>query len=603
MGHRQTVLFGTRSGGRDAGTKSQGKELEKNIKHIDVLIIGGGPSGSYAASVLAREGINVAVLESSKFPRYHIGESLIPSIRHYLRFIGAEEKLENYGFIRKPGSAIKFNQFKREGYTDFVALGHNNNAWNVDRSEFDLLLLNHARSSGAAVYEQTKVTSVSFSSDNPTKPVSVSWSHVLPPSPLSPPASPMMTSNPRTPGNVVSTPVEGTTTFGHLIDASGRAGILSTVYLKNRHFTASLKNIAVWGYWTGVGTYGSGTTRHGSPWFEALTDESGWAWFIPLDKGRTSIGIVMNQDMYNARNKSDEPLVSLFALHVAPNPTNSKTTARYLSDLSLAPGLLKLITAQGRMEAGSVKSASDFSYSAPNYAGRSYRIVGDAGAFIDPFFSSGIHLAMTSALSAASTICASIRGDCSEEEAAKWHTNRFSTSYTRFQVVVLSAYKQIRAQSDSVLADIDEDNYDRAFSLLRPVIQGAAEMGSRLSESELQKSLDFCVNLFNPTTPEQHQRLCSDHKIGKELLDVTAPLMDPATLDDCLHHHQSIPFHTDSCNDENDVLDARMILNKVNARKVVHSEYSINNLESEPLGGLVVRLKVGALGLSRAASL
>ncbi|KAG7090996.1 hypothetical protein E1B28_010063 [Marasmius oreades] len=555
-------------------------------KHVDVLIIGAGPGGSYAASVLAREGINVALLESSKFPRYHIGESLIPSIRHYLRFIGAEEKMENHGFVRKPGSAIKFNQFKREGYTDFVALGHNNNAWNVVRSEFDLLLLNHARSSGAAVYEQTKVTSVSFSSDDPVRPVSVSWTHVPPPSPLSPPASPIMDLKEfDSRRNVDSTPIEGVTTFGHLIDASGREGILSTRYLKNRHFNASLKNIAVWGYWTGVGTYGAGTPRHGAPWFEALTDESGWAWFIPLHKGKTSIGIVMNQELYNRKNKSDEPLVSPFAPDTAPNPTNSRMTARYLSNISLAPGLFKLITAEGRMETGSVKSASDFSYSAPAYAGRSYRIVGDAGAFIDPFFSSGIHLAMTSALSAASTICASIRGDCSEEEAARWHTSRFSTSYTRFQVVVLSAYKQIRAQSDGVLADIDEDNYDRAFSLLRPVIQGAAEMGSRLSESELQRSLDFCVNLFNPTTPEQHRRLFNDCKIK-----------------DFLHHRQCISSRAYSSDDEKDGSDARMILNKVNARRVVHSEYSINNLESEPLGGFVVRLKVGALGLGRVTS-
>lgn len=92
---------------------------------------------------------------------------------------------------------------------------------------------------------------------------------------------------------------------------------------------------------------------------------------------------------------------------------------------------------------------------------------------------------MTSALSAAATICASIRGHCSEATAAEWHTRRVSTSYTRsvnpsipsskcfkkyyrFQVVVLSAYKQIRSQSDDILSDIDEDNYDRAFSFLRP---------------------------------------------------------------------------------------------------------------------------------------
>jgi monoamine oxidase len=129
-------------------------------QHIDILVIGGGPAGTYAASVLAREGLEVAVLEAAQFPRsvlyrlviwsssnlcdrYHIGESLIPSVRHYLRFIDAEEKLSEYGFTRKvgivpfptvcyinpsssvtqPGSAIKFNQFKREGWRNVGKYG------------------------------------------------------------------------------------------------------------------------------------------------------------------------------------------------------------------------------------------------------------------------------------------------------------------------------------------------------------------------------------------------------------------------------------------------------------------------------------------------
>jgi hypothetical protein len=119
------------------------------------------------------------------------------------------------------------------------------------RSEFDDILLNHARSSGASVYEQTKITSLSFSSSDPSQPVSASWTHTT------------------KDGEKTS----GTTTFGHLIDASGRAGIMSTGYLKNRHFNTSLKNIAVWGYWKGTSSYGVGTRREGAPFFEALTSE------------------------------------------------------------------------------------------------------------------------------------------------------------------------------------------------------------------------------------------------------------------------------------------------------------------------------------------
>ncbi|KAK7057507.1 Sulochrin halogenase [Favolaschia claudopus] len=595
-----------------------------------VLVIGGGPAGSYAASVLAREGISVTVLEAAKFPRYHVGESLIPSVRHYMRFIGADSKLANYGFVHKPGSAIKFNQFKREGYTDFMALGTDNAAFNVTRSEFDHLLMNHARSSGVSVYEQTKVTSISFSPTDSKRPISASWSHIPPPSPLSPPASPTTTTHVIPEQPVEPHVVTGTTTFTHLIDASGRAGVMSTMYLKNRHFNSSLKNIAVWGYWKEAGTYGLGTAREGSPWFEALTDASGWAWFIPLHNGTTSVGVVMNQKVYHEKIKEDAKQI-YFSSSSAPNPSASKTVDHYLCNIGLAPGVLKLL-GTAVMQTGSVKSATDYSYSAPLYADRGFRIIGDAGAFIDPFFSSGVHLALTSALSAAATICASIRGDCTESFAADWHTKRVSTSYTRFQVVVLSAYMQIRnSQSADVLSDINEDNFDRAFYLLRPgrfltlnatsflmlfcfsVIQGAGDMGKLLSETELQKSLDFCVNLFSPTSPEEHHRVASQPQISQKLLDVTAPLVDPAILEKALHvehialSSQKHPPATKKRLNNRDrsaseVAETRMVLNKINARRIVHAEYAINNFESEPIAGYVVKLEKGSLGLRRPSS-
>ncbi|KAF8736524.1 hypothetical protein AX14_014424 [Amanita brunnescens Koide BX004] len=582
-------------------------------KHSKVLVVGGGPAGSYAAAALAREGFQVTLFEATKFPRYHVGESLIPSVRHCLRFIGAEDKLANYGFVRKPGSAIKFNQYKREGYTDFIALGLNNNAWNVVRSDFDQMLLNHARSCGVSVYERTKVESISFCDRDPTKPIFATWSHTSPPAPPSPPSTP--SHSPRRPcaeltGDLsTSTSTRGVTKFSYLIDATGRAGIMSTRYLKNRRFNASLRNVAVWGYWTDVGVYGKGTTREGAPWFEALTDESGWAWFIPLHDGTTSIGIVMNEKAY-AESAKEALFSSPFVSEHMPLLHASSTASRYISTLSLAPGLVDLVNPYGRLVQGSIRSASDFSYSAPSYAGNGYRIIGDAGAFIDPFFSSGIHLAFTSALSAASSVCASIRGHCSELQAAQWHSRRVATSYTRFQVVVLSAYKQIRAQNINVLSDISEDNYDRAFAFLRPVIQGASDMGTRLSESELQKSLDFCLNLFNPTSPEQHERLSRSGRIGKELLDVTAPVMNPVMLESALRVGQKSsntcyvePEDSELSSDSERASEIRMILRKINARRVVQSEYVVNNFELEPFDGYVARLETGKLGLVRVTML
>ncbi|KAF9268721.1 FAD/NAD(P)-binding domain-containing protein [Marasmius fiardii PR-910] len=555
-------------------TLSKSSSFQAPPKKVQILVIGGGPAGSYAASVLALEGLDVAVCESSKFPRYHIGESLLPSVRNYLRFIGAEKKVVDHGFTHKPGGAIKFNHFKREAYTDFVAIGQENSSWNVVRSEFDELLLKHARSCGASVFEQTRITSLTFAKDDPARPVSAAWTY----SPSS---------------DTIENPKEisGTIDFDYLLDASGRAGIMSTKYLKNRHFNQSLKNIAVWGYWRSVGSYGGGTTRAGAPYFEALKDESGWAWFIPINNGTTSVGIVRNLKIHNESKFSN---THPFVESAIPNPTNSKMVAHYASNLSLIPGIVDLITEKGVLVEGSVKSASDFSYSAPVYAGNGFRIAGDAGAFIDPFFSSGVHLALTSALSAAASICASIRGDCSETDAATWHTQRFSTSYTRFQLVVLSAYKQLRAQDLDVLSDVDEDNYDRAFAFIRPVIQGNADIGVRLYERELSECLDFCVKLFNPTSPEDHARLRENQTINSELLDLTAPVTSTAALDNVL---RVAPDTSTSLSEKEELEKTKDVLEKVNSRRVLHSEYSTSGFESEVLEGYRVRLKTGNLGL------
>lgn len=186
---------------------------------------------------------------------------------------------------------------------------------------------------------------------------------------------------------------------------------------------------------------------------QALTashsDGSGWAWLIPLHNGTTSVGVVMNQDFATALKKQ-----------------GSSTSQVYRKSLELAPNLRKLIS-NGELVTD-IKSASDFSYSASSYASPYVRIVGDAGCFIDPFFSSGVHLAMIGALSAATTICASIRNDCEESVAAKWHSTKVADSYTRFLLVVLSAYKQISNQNEPVLSDLGHDNLDQAFARFRP---------------------------------------------------------------------------------------------------------------------------------------
>ena len=340
--------------------------------------------------------------------------------------------------------------------TDFIAEGGPNHyTWNVIRSEADELLFRHAAKSGAKAFDGIKVNSVAFtplptSGSAPGRPISASYTRK-------------------------SDGLSDLIRFDYIIDASGRTGMLNTKYLKNRMYNQGLKNVANWAYWRTTAKYGGGTPRENSPYFEALTgtfrrplivpkttprmpsllmlvsiDESGWAWFIPLHNGTHSVGVVMNQEKMNMRKAASSVSAKEF----------------YLSSLKLAPRLNGYLS-EGEM-VSEIKSASDYSYNSSSYAFSHARVVGDAGCFIDPFFSSGVHLAITGALSAATTICAVIKGDCDEETAGIWHSNKVKEGYSRWLLVVLSAYKQMCNQSEPVLSDFGEDNFDRAFNFFKP---------------------------------------------------------------------------------------------------------------------------------------
>ncbi|KAJ7501502.1 putative halogenase [Mycena galericulata] len=529
----------------------------------DILVIGGGPAGSFAAAALAREGFEVTLLEREHFPRYHIGESMLPSCRPFMRFIGAEQKVIDYGFCVKVGAALKFNQTKREGYTDFINPDPNKAAWNVTRAEFDEILLGNAAENGVLVREGVSVTSIGFSCENDKQPVSAQWKSDT--------------------GN------SGEVKFKWLVDASGRNGIMSTKYLKNRKFNQALRSVAFWGYWTGAGMYAPGTNRENATWLEALVDESGWAWFIPLHGGRVSVGIVLKEESSRAKK----------AGFSGPDVN----TQHYHNQLKLVPGVTRLLANATFL--GEVKSAGDYSYSASHYAGPNYRIAGDAGSFarillaIDPFFSSGVHLAFGGGLSAASTIAASIRGQCTEDEAIRFHNEKTGTSYTRFLLVVLSAYRQITSQSVPVLSDIDEDNFDRAFDFIRPgtytayftiplshqfpVIQGAADTDPTVTEDILQSTMDFCEHALGLTDPELHKEVAK--RVDPKLMADDGPLLGPKDV-------------AAIAGDDEEV---EAVLRRIQSRKAVEAIHWQPNFRGETFNGLSIRLERGNLGLERAA--
>ena len=131
------------------------------------------------------------------------------------------------------------------------------------------------------------------------------------------------------------------------------------------------------------------------------------------------------------------------------------------------PGIQELLS-KAELVDDKIHSASDWSYSAESYASPNVRIAGDAGCFIDPFFSSGVHIALTTGLAAAATIAGVRRGDCDEETAGQWYTAKVQEVYTRFYLVVTSAITQIRQGDVNILGDIDETGFNSAFAHFRP---------------------------------------------------------------------------------------------------------------------------------------
>lgn len=206
-------------------------------------------------------------------------------------------------------------------------------------------MFRHAEECGAKAFDGVKITSINF--DNSGVEANGHSNGDSPHAGLGRPVSAQWSRKGGEGGNIK---------FDYVVDASGRAGVLSTKYLKNRTYSQALKNVANWAYFSGCGTYGKGTDREGVPFFEALRgkkpsfldhggltqltiriDESGWAWFIPLHNGTHSVGFVRNQEMANKIKSAQKEKTGQQHYEEALQLVSDSQYVPYKGIISLAP--------------------------------------------------------------------------------------------------------------------------------------------------------------------------------------------------------------------------------------------------------------------------
>jgi len=360
-----------------------------------VLVIGGGPGGATAATLLAKHGMEVQLLEREVFPRYHIGESLASACRVVLELSGAVQKVDAQGYPAKRGALLRWGQEEDWTIDWFELFGTNVSSWQVERADFDHLLLDHAAENGVDVRQGATVRKVLFRDE---KPYAATW----------------------TDGATGET---HTTEFDTVIDASGRAGVLASQQLRIRRHHEIFRNVALWGYWQGGATLPN--TPSGG--IDVISHPDGWYWVIPLREDRYSVGFVTHKNNFVERRPQYESPEEMLLSIVGESET--------VSDL-VSTGTF---TGQARIE-------QDFSYVADHFCGDGYYIVGDAACFLDPLLSTGVHLALYSAMLAAAAVLAEDRGQVKPEEALAFYETLYRNAYARLLVLVSGVYEQYKGK-------------------------------------------------------------------------------------------------------------------------------------------------------------
>jgi FAD-dependent halogenase len=412
----------------------------QNGEQFDVVVVGGGPGGSTVAALVAKRGHRVLVLESERFPRYQIGESLLPSTIHGIcRLTGAADDLARAGFTRKRGGTFRWGSNPEPWTFSFSVspkiAGPTSFAYQVERMKFDKLLLDNARRAGAEVREQCSATRV-LDEDGRARGVWYSDAEGA----------------------------EHLVRARWVVDASGHKSRIYRSVGGSRVYSDFFRNLALFGYFEN----GKRLPEPNSGNILSAAFDSGWFWYIPLTATMTSVGAVVRREL--ASKVQGDPERMLHAL-IGECPL----IAEYLAGA-------KRIT-EG--EYGKIRVRKDYSYRHTTFWRPGLVLVGDAACFVDPVFSSGVHLATYSALLAARSINSVMEGAVGEEAAFREFEARYRREFSVFYEFLVSFY-EMHVSEDSYFWEarkVTKSNYSEMQAFV-DLVGGLASEEFQLADGE-----------------------------------------------------------------------------------------------------------------------
>lgn len=356
-------------------------------KKCTVLVIGGGPAGSSAATHLAKKGIDVVLFERTQFPRNQVGESLIPHFWKFTDQLGVSEKIQQQGFISKAGGITVWNEkIHQILFSDY---GYTRPGLHIERDIFDHLLLDFSEEQGAEVFNQVVVKKVDFS-------------HVKP--------SVYFTDTRRTPNE------DGEIQCEYVIDASGHSSLLAHQLGTRQTISSEINFLSLWGYFKNSRYVGVDRQSHTkselktmAPVTFVMSHDDGWLWHIIL-REKTSVGLIVHTDKLTGMNKAQRE--AYFKQTCANIP--------YLSDLLRSAQFIE----------NSLQYRPDYSYETTQACYERYYCIGDAAGFVDPIFSHGVQNAFYNAAIATLAIVESLKTPSKNKRYAALCENRMQQFYS-----------------------------------------------------------------------------------------------------------------------------------------------------------------------------